>query len=293
MLRRWGDLLPLMIQIALLGPAFAFPRREVWLAAFALAACLNLWAWLHALSRRRHILDTPTSRIASAAQGYVELIGSGRPLPDQPVLSPHRGLPCLWYHHTLERRRGNEWEVVSQSESNTPFLLDDGSGVCELPPQGAAIVTRWVETRTEGHYRHTEKVLLTGDSLYALGDFRSIGPGQERRNRSREVGELLGDWKQDQENLHHRFDLDGNGEIGEREWQLAQLAAGREVDRRHQEASRRPVRHVLRQPAGGGTWLISNLPPEHLGARYGRFSVLSLTLLLASLAGFGWAWDRV
>ena len=59
-------------------------------AAGALAvggAGLSIGRW----ARARHLLDTPTSRIRSAAQGYVELVGILRELAVPQPVAPLKG----------------------------------------------------------------------------------------------------------------------------------------------------------------------------------------------------------
>jgi hypothetical protein len=291
-LRRWDPALPLVLQALPFAAALALENPAMWAYAFAFAAAVNLWAWLAALRKRVNILDTPTSRVASAAQGYVELIGRARPLAGGELLTPHSQLPCLWYRYRVLRSENNAWREVDSGESEMPFGLDDGSGLCELDPRGAEILTTHEETRTEGEYRHIEQVLLKGDRLYVLGDFASVNGAQLALDRRRDVGELLGDWKADKAELHGRFDLDGNGEIDAREWQLARLAADREVGRRHEALRRQPQRHLLRRPAHGRPYLISNREPDRLGRRYAWLAALHLALLVATLTGLGWSLER-
>jgi len=291
-LRRWGPALPLLVQSLPFGAALASEGPALWPYAFGFAAAVNLWAWLAALRKRASIHDTPTSRVASAAQGYVELIGRGRPLAGGELLTPYSQLPCLWYRYRVMRRENNQWRQLDSGESEAPFGLDDGSGVCELDPRGVEILTTHEETRTEGDVRHVEQVLLKGDRLYVLGDFVSVNGAQLALDRRHDVGELLGDWKADKAELHERFDLDRNGEIDTREWQLARLAADREVARRHQELHRQPLRHLLRQPAHGRPYLISNRAPDHLGRRYAWLAALHLALLVATMTGLGWSLER-
>jgi hypothetical protein len=250
---------------------------------------INLWAWIEALRWRRAIADTPTSRIASAAQGFVELIGVGQPLVDTQLVSPFTQLPCLWYRYTLERHQHDEWRQVERGESDLPFFLADDSGRCEVDPVGAEILTTHQETRTQGDERHTESVLLKGDRLYALGEFVSFNGAQSALDPRRDVGDLLAAWKADQPALHDRFDLDRSGGIDEKEWQLARQAAAREVARRHQAIRNQPTRHHLRKPGLSLPYLIANYPPEKLGRRYAWLSATYLVLLLASLFGIGWA----
>jgi len=286
---RYQQTLPFFLQTVLLGIASSAESPQVWLGVFVAAALINLWAWIVALGWRRAIVDTPTSRVVSAAQGFVELIGTGQPLAETQLLSPYTQLPCLWYRYTLERRKNGEWRQVEQGESDLPFILDDGSGRCELDPVGAEILTTHKETRTQGDERHSESVLLKGDRLYALGDFVSSNGAQTALNTRRDVGDLLAEWKTNQPALHERFDLDRSGGIDEQEWQLARQDAEREVARRHREIRNQPTLHRLRKPGSRKPYLIANHPPEKLGRRYAWLSAGYLALLLASLFGIGWA----
>src|SRR5690606_26803908 len=61
---------------------------------FSLGACLGGGWWcLRRWSQARHLLDTPTSKIRSAAQGYVELYGVLEALPGASVQGPLTGKP--------------------------------------------------------------------------------------------------------------------------------------------------------------------------------------------------------
>ena len=56
------------------------------------------------IRRARIIEDTPTSRIRSASQGYVELIGTIKYFTSQAVFAPLTGQACAWYHFHIEKR---------------------------------------------------------------------------------------------------------------------------------------------------------------------------------------------
>ena len=281
--------LAFFLQFALLGFAFSEQSGPVWMSAFIAAALLNLWGWIDALAWRRAIADTPTSRIASAAQGFVELVGVGQPLPDTQLLSPFTQLPCLWYRFSVERRHDGEWRREEQGESDLQFLLEDASGRCEIDPVGAEILTTHKETRTQGDERHTEYLLLKGDHLYALCEFISFNGAQRVLDRRRDIGDLLAEWKTDQAELRQRFDLDRNGAIDDKEWEMARSAAEREVAHRHQEIRNQPTSHRLQKPGSNRPYLIANHPPEKLGRRYVWLSGVHLLLMLSSLVGIGWA----
>ena len=287
---RWrSDTLPFFLQAVPFGFAAQTGTGQAWLLAFGLAAPINLWAWLMALRRRRAIADTPTSKVASAAQGFAELVGRAQAVDGVELVSPVTHLPCLWYRYVVEKRNNGEWKQTDHGESELPFLLDDGTGQCEIQPQGADIHTNHKETRTQGDERTTEYVLLKGDPLYALGDFRSDNGEHVRLDRRQDVGDLLGEWKDDPAALHRRFDLDRNGAIDDQEWQRARQAAEAEVDQRHRDIRTRPLRHVLAKPGRGTPFIISNHPPEKLGRRYAWLGAAHLALMLAALAGVGWA----
>ena len=45
----------------------------------------------------RIMQDTPTSKIRSVSQGFVELRGKARSIDDKPLRSPGKHQPCVWY----------------------------------------------------------------------------------------------------------------------------------------------------------------------------------------------------
>ncbi len=286
--RNWRRDLPIylfLVQAGLVSMAFQMEDPAVWRLLLPVAVPLNLIGWLYTLRIARAIADTPTSKVASAAQGYVELRGTAQPHGRQQVFTPHTQLPCLWYRYTVERRDGNKWRHMDSGESTQPFDLEDASGRCALDPAGAHIETSHREVRTEGDVRHTEYVLLKDDSLYALGLFASDRPEDRVLNARVDEGDLLAEWKADQAELHRRFDLDRDGAISSKEWLLARQAARREISRRHQAIRAETVCHGMRDPGDGRPYLISNLPPDGLGERYRWESRLFLLAMLGSLGG--------
>ncbi|WP_068637141.1 hypothetical protein [Thauera butanivorans] len=262
-----------------------------WHAAAALAflAATGLYGWVRALRHSRLIADTPTSRIASAAQGYVELRGRARPLDGSPLHSPMNGLPVLWYRVQTERRQTKgTWQIVSTVESDTSFLLDDGSGTCAIDPEGADMLVRRRDVSTVGDMRYTQWSLIRHDTVYALGDFATLGgacPNFDSRTQTRE---LLASWKRDRKTLLQRFDLDGSGELDLREWELARQAAKREVQRQRQELMAAPEAHVMRKPADGRLYLISDLDPDRIARRYRWLAAFHAAVFLGAVGVSAW-----
>jgi hypothetical protein len=277
-------------QVGLLAIGARVARPEVWPGVLAGIAALALLAWATALRRRRAIIGTPTSRIGSAAQGYVELHGRGRPLDINPLHSPLSQRPCLWYRYQVEHRTGNnKWEIVEQAQSDTSFVLDDGSGRCLVDPEGAEIVTRHRRNWTNGEYRYTEWMLLQQDEIYVLGNFLTRHPGQGL-DAGADVRDLLAEWKDDRVRLLKRFDLNGDGELDEREWALARRLARGEVDKRHRELRQQPELHVV-SGAPSSLYLISNHDPEKLVRRYLWLAWAQLLAFFVALGFLARVWQ--
>jgi len=123
------------LAILLLG--FQLHSHLGWQISFALVGLTSFWAWFANLKRYRTVADTPTSRIASAPQGYIELVGRGSQPPGDNLISPVNGLPCLWYRYRIERKNGDRWEYVESGISHDTFGVDDGSGSVLVDPDGA------------------------------------------------------------------------------------------------------------------------------------------------------------
>lgn len=278
-------------QFILLVVGFHTGRREVWLGALAGIALLSLLGWVGALRRRHAITGMATSRIASAAQGYVELHGWGRPLDLNPLHSPLSGAPCLWYRYQVEHKTNEDkWETVEQAESQTSFVLDDGSGQCLVDPEGAEIVTRHCRRWSEGDYRYVEWTLQQRDRIYVLGNFLTRHPSQGL-DAGADVRELLAQWKTDQTGLLRRFDLDRDGQLDEREWGLARRLARGEVEKRHRELRRQPELHLV-EGAPSSLYLISNHEPDKLARRFLWMAAGQLVVFFAALGWLAWWWQQ-
>lgn len=247
--------------------ALKFPTPGGIGLAAGLVGISSLFAWYLNLNRYSAVADTPTSRIASAAQGFVEIIGKGvHPFGDR-LVSPITGLPCLWYHYIIEEKTGKEWRRTAEGVSTELLGINDGSGLALTDPHDAEIVTSHKAITTRGIYRYTEWTLIEGEILYVLGEHATIGGANMVHDFKRDVSDLLADWKRDKPSLLQRFDLDHDNRINLEEWELARKAAHREIEREHQAARFQQGTHMLRKSAGR-LYLIANRLPEHLAARY-------------------------
>jgi hypothetical protein len=265
------------------------PRSQVSLIAMVLLLACGLYGWLRTLQHARLILDTPTSKVGSAAQGYVELRGHGEPLAGTPLLSPLTGLPVIWYRLATYRRNSErKWVHAHTEESDASFLLQDATGVCAVDPEGAEMLVRREDTMERGDIRQVQWCLLRHDPIYVLGDFHTLGSITPELDMAAQVRDLLAEWKRDHKRLLARFDLDGDGQISLKEWELARAQAKREVAKQRQEVLAAPEAHVVRKPDDGRLYLISDLDPARIARRYRWWSALHLSVFLGSAAAVAW-----
>lgn len=278
------------------GFALQISEARAWIACLLLVAGIGLIAWIASYRRMRTIADLPTSRIASAAQGYAELYGRAVSAPDHLIVSPYTAARCVWYRFCIyERGERNHWELQHEGVSHELFVISDGSGQCFIDPDHAEVVGTERRVSYDGQYKRVEHVLYAG-AIYALGEFTTVGGASMPLDSKEDVANLLAEWKQDKASLLQRFDLDGNGEIDMQEWNLARKAAMREVERQHRELRAAPGVHLLRAPANGRMFLLSSLSPQKLRRRYfwlcnmhglvALSALLGLMLLRQHLPGF-------
>ncbi len=286
--RQYTQLITSGGQLILLLAGFHFASRTAWLWILGSMAVISLFAWLSVLRRHRLIVGTPTSRIASAAQGYVELLGNAR-REGAPILSKYLLLPCLWYRYKVERKNHkNQWRTVDTGESSAPFRLDDGSGSCVIDPRGAEIIARHMDNWQVGNERYTEWKVLETDEVYVLGEFKTIGGSNNPVTHDELVKQVLYEWKLDNANMLQRFDLNSNGLLDMDEWLLARQAAKREARKRLNEARAEADTHFMLKPQDGRLFLISNASPEKLARRYALWTWLHLLIFFGALGGIAW-----
>jgi hypothetical protein len=250
--------------------------------AFSAGACLGgAWWFVKRFSQARHLRDTPTSKIRSAAQGYAEFYGVLVAGEQSALLGPLTHSPCLWWRYKIEEYKSNgksrSWRVVESGSSEAWLQLQDSTGSCLIDPRGAEVrpATRQVWQGSQRHplgpaktgwaalfsagrrYRYTEERLHVGQPLYAIGDFRSSGGGRQAFDLAAAKGEVIRQWKGDFAGLLQRFDSDGNGQLDEQEWNRVRLAARLEAEQRHRALSLLPVQHHLGKPAERQPFILS------------------------------------
>ena len=258
---------------------------DAWFATLSGTGLLALAAWVMSFRRARIIADTPTSKIASAAQAYAELVGRGQHHPGGPMLSKVTALPCIWYRFIIEQKVGDgKWEKVNSGRSQESFMLDDGFGRCPVNPEHAEVITR----RKDRYHRYTEWLILPQAKIYTIGQLSTVGGANSNLNLKQDVSDLLTTWKADKKKLLQRFDLDEDGEINEQEWMLARQQARRDVKKEHRQIRLQPGTHIVHKPRDGRLFLISDLDPMELARRYQLWAWFHLLVPFGSAAGIAW-----
>jgi hypothetical protein len=262
------------------------------LVCLGLMAVVALVAWALTYKRARAVADVATSRIGSAAQGYVELMGRASGDASELLRSPFSATECVWYRYRVyERDSDNDWCEVERGSSTATFELSDGSGACRVDPEHAELLGAHSREIIHDREKQVEEMLLRGSLIYVLGEFRTLGSTDTALSASADVSALLGDWKKDRAELLRRFDADGNGEIDLQEWELARRQAIKTVEQQHHEMRQTSELSVVRAPADGRMFLISTLPPHKLRQRYLWWSFFHLGVAMLGFGGLLW-WSR-
>lgn len=249
--------------------------------------------------RLRLIADTPKSMVRSAAQGYVELAGTAKLMPGDPIIAPLTRVRCVWWSYCIERYvssgKSSHWSTVRQDDSYSIFVVDDGSGQCVVDPTDADIYPSvkqvWYGNtempeggpglgRLTGHYRYTEELIHDGDPLYAYGWFHTQDPASGG-DIDAEVRQQLAEWKKDQAWLIRNFDANHDGQVDMQEWDAARQEARRVVLERERENLQRPPVNVLAKPQDGRDYVLSCQPPKSLEWRMRLYSLACLAVFLA------------
>ena len=278
-----------------------------WRTVMAVLAPVCFWFGFRCWRRARLIEDVPTSRVRSAAQGYVELQGEAMLTSGTAMIAPLTRQPCVWWNYRIEERRrsgrNTRWVTVDRDCSVTPFLIEDESGWCVVNPVGAEVFPQnsrsWYGSNgwpanvpalaskswlvgLVSEYRYTEHWIGEQEPVDALGQYRTIG-GVGDLDRDAAVARLLAEWKQDMHALTRRFDTDANGVLDQQEWEQARRAARRQVDA---QALHLPVERyaLLHKPEDGRPFLLAAGSLDRLARRY-RWQAAGALLLFVVLCG--------
>jgi len=277
--------------------------HEFWITAIILMSItaisftrMTKW-WTHS----RMIEDVPTSKVRSASQGYVELVGFAQMMNGPVIVSPLTQKTCVWYRYKIEEkvkshdsngRTRSYWRVVKHETSDQLFLLEDDTGRCVIDPDDADVITTnkrtWYKRTVSPTRRYTEELITDNEPLYAIGLFKTVA-NVERQKQKEQLNHLLREWKNDPNQLLHDYDIDRNGELSIEEWEHARLAAERQIKREHGHLEKLEQLNVLKSsPHKNQGFILSTTPEHELISKY-KFRAL-LALLAFFIVGCSAVW---
>lgn len=270
---------------------------------------ISFYSFFKNWKRLRFIEDTPTARLRSSHQGYVEIEGKGAMIADKPIYAPLSNHPCLWYRSQIEckeiliekEQSQIHWNVIYSNISRHSFKLTDGSTSCFVDPDSAEIQgeeklvwygnTEWpnqtqiLESQSVLHsnnnrYRYSESLILPGQPLYVLGQFSTSSAASQYSIREI-MSDLILDWKKDSQHLLKRFDTNKDGQIDQQEWEFARHIASTESQQIYQQRLLEPEQNIITKPKDKRyPFIISVYSQTSLRQKYRRTAYLSLLVCL-------------
>lgn len=251
-----------------------------------IALCLfSLPFGFYFIRHGRIMQDTPTSRIRSASQGFVELEGKARSIDDKPLRAPGSQKACVWYDYKVEEKRGKDWHTIEKQRSPYSFYIDDGTGVCAIDPDEATVKSRSTRVWVQGKHRFTESRIHEREEIYCLGQFETE-QGPSRQKLVKENARVwLNQLKADRKALLRKFDANGDGEIDMDEWNIARQAAKVEAKKAVDDDYEPTQHHVLVKPFNRkNPFIVSSYDERELTLRYRFYSLgLFATFFLAGI----------
>lgn len=255
---------------------------------FVLGALAAMLAWAFNFKRLLGMSEIPVANIASAAQGYVELLGISKSLTL--TRSPIRGVECVWYRLWIYSRDTNYmWRLADYRISEELFELQDDSGACRIDPRGAEVFAASRHVVVQHDHKYIEDVLFANQPVYVLGDLDTGSQISIEAAIHHDAGKLMTQMKRSKDRLLQQFDLNRDGEIDMQEWELARERAYAEAHAKHAQRLQSEV-HLIAKPANKRLFLISGISPHALRQHYQRwawihFSLFFLAVMLSVLLG--------
>ncbi|MGR9105751.1 MAG: GIDE domain-containing protein [Gammaproteobacteria bacterium] len=203
------------------------------------------------------------------------------------------------------------WSTIRREESEAIFRIRDDTGCCLIDPEKAAVTPTntitWYGRNAfpsagprpasfltrlfcNDRYRYTERRIHHGDPIYVIGMFMTLGADQPEATIETEIRDLLSDWKRDQGSLLSRFDLNRDGRIDPREWEVARKAAAKTVQGSRTTVVSRPSTQIMRDPGDSQLpFILSAVPQKQLIQRQRRWAGLYFVAFLALVFFTAWA----
>ena len=282
----------LIFYVTLTGIGIFAGTFGAWVAILPVIALTAFACWFHAYRKRRAFEDVPSSRIASAAQGYVEIRGKVEKAPGCTLAGALTKKPCVWYHYWIvERGTGNDerTRTIENKAHGVPFVLRDETGECLVHPSGAEVTCDPTDAWEKGRRQYTEAAIQPGDRVYVIGSFstRATAPDD---NLEQKTAALLKSWLAEPQEFFARFDADRDRKIGKEELARARAAARAELTGK---SVNQGGLHTLQKPGDGRPFMIVSAH-EHdaVVESYANQVKIHLAVLIASIVFLAFLFGR-
>lgn len=275
-----------------------------------LFTAFGAYSFYDSMKKLRVIKDTPTSKIRSAAQGYLELRGYGEALGVRTVIGPESKHSCLWFDYTVEhlklkpalrgKKRQGKWVRKHHQRSKECFIMSDETGKCIVDPLRADIIPtkKWVRYKNaKGRHcsshnatvRHIERIIEIGSPLVIIGEFKTLHHAGLHGNA---IDKIIDEWRVKNDALIGHLDQDGDGHIDADEWEraLSDMETDLVKPSRGSKNSKAGLHIIMHPRHGKKPYIIAGKKPTRLMWSY-RFRMIgSLLIALFGLAVYFREW---
>lgn len=273
----------------------------------------GFYVWKKSFQHARVMEDMPTSKVRSAAQGFVELAGTQHALDDSALSAPLTQSACTWWSYVIEKKQRSHtskgrsqttWVTLEKETSVGFFNLRDETGEILVNPRGADVTPSikkvWYgnSRRPSGsssgfagafgsRYRYTELIMRPGEPIYALGHFETWSNVAGKDERSERRSKILAEWKKNPAELVERFDSDGDGRVDMDEWDRARKAAEALVEDHVAKAAMKPDVDVLMKSEEDHPFILSTKSQDELTKVYRWKAIGGLILFVVGVVALG------
>jgi hypothetical protein len=171
-------------------------------------AFICLYYAFYFLKVARQLEDTPTSKIRSAAQGFVELSGITKSAGNLQTLGQLSTDPVAWSRFQIDQLRRSQtangtesyWTTIAEGASDAAFMIQDDTGKSLILPAKAEVIPaetiiwygsspiaskppktfwQWFFASSNGRFRYKEERIALDVTINARGMFSTLGQNPE------------------------------------------------------------------------------------------------------------------
>jgi len=277
----FGAVFLILLAVGIFSP---LPGTWIWSWILPPMTITAFLLWTVNFKMMSAIRNAPTSKVASAAQGLVELCGTVQYVPGCALKAPLTQAPCVCYWYSIVENAGSKHaRKIEGHDYATPFLLRDETGDCLIDPNDAWVICRTRAQWQIGNTTYDEWSICVGDPIYAIGLFSSNALHIEA-GLAKELTVKLRSWLRDPRAFFRRFDANRDGKISPAELDAAREAARHEA---MQYYTAQGGMHTLTSPDNAAL-IVSNLGHDKVAAEFSSRTWGGLIMFFITLGATGW-----